>query len=101
MDKAPGSRGVGSPSALCLSGESWSELAGRLKLSPRRLAITRLIFDGRTEPAIAAELAISESTVHTHLDRLYKKLGVHGRCELVVAVFRAYVASSHLDGRVG
>ena len=37
---------------------------------------------GRSRSYIAETLFISENTVKTHSDRLYKKLGVHSREEL-------------------
>lgn len=41
---------------------------------------------------IAAILAVSESTVRTHLRRIYVKLGVHNRAELACALMRSGVA---------
>lgn len=74
-----------------LSSCEWDAIGARLKLTSRELEISRFVFDGLTELGIARRMSISEHTVHTHLGRLYKKLQVHGRAELIVAVFRAYV----------
>jgi AraC-like DNA-binding protein len=43
-----------------------------------------------SEDQIARELGISAHTVHTHFERVYRKLGVRSRCQLIVSLFRAY-----------
>jgi DNA-binding CsgD family transcriptional regulator len=65
----------------------WDRLAQALKLSPRETQIIRSILQDRKERAIAADLGISPHTVHAHLERLYHKLGVSSRVQLVVRVF--------------
>jgi DNA-binding CsgD family transcriptional regulator len=54
-------------------------------LTGRELAVLRLLADGRTASAIAAQLLISERTVHRHLQSIYRKLGVHDRVTAVLA----------------
>ena len=48
-------------------------------LSPRELEVLRLIVDGRTNAEIAAELYLSERTVHRHVSNILTKLGVRSR----------------------
>ena len=48
-------------------------------LTPRELEILRLVLEGRTNKAIAAEIFISEKTVEFHLDNIYTKIGVRTR----------------------
>jgi DNA-binding NarL/FixJ family response regulator len=48
-------------------------------LTPRELEILRLVLEGQTNKAIAAEIYISEKTVEFHLDNLYTKIGVRTR----------------------
>jgi DNA-binding NarL/FixJ family response regulator len=48
-------------------------------LTPRELEILRLVLEGQTNKAIAAEIYISEKTVEFHLDNLYNKIGVRTR----------------------
>jgi DNA-binding NarL/FixJ family response regulator len=67
-------------------------IADSLDLSDRQLEIVRCVFDGLDETSISRELDISHHTVHTYLDRLYRKVGVKSRCELVVQVFLAYLS---------
>ena len=74
------------------SEDAWTEIARSLALSPRELQIVRGIFDDRTEFAIAANLAISPHTVHTHIERLHQKLGVTDRVELVLRVTNEFLA---------
>lgn len=56
------------------------DLAG-LGLSRREAQVLRLVARGADNDAIAAELAITPSTVRKHLERIYGKLGVHSRTE--------------------
>jgi DNA-binding CsgD family transcriptional regulator len=51
----------------------------RLGLSSREAEVLALATAGRTNPAIAAVLHISPRTVQTHLERIYRKLGVETR----------------------
>jgi DNA-binding NarL/FixJ family response regulator len=57
----------------------------------RELQIIQGIFDDRKKFAIADELTMSVHTVHTHVERLYRKLGVSSRAALVL-----YILSEHL-----
>ena len=68
------------------SEQAWSEIARSLRLSPRELQILRGIFDDHTEFAIAVDLGISPHTVHTHIDRLHRKLAVVDRVTLILRV---------------
>ena len=64
----------------------WAEIARALRLSRRELQIVRGVFDNRTEHAIAADAGMADGTVHTHLERLYRKLAVTTRVQLVLCV---------------
>jgi DNA-binding CsgD family transcriptional regulator len=74
-----------------VTGDQWQLIAAVLLLSGRELQIVQGIFAGEPEATIATSLGISGHTVHTYLGRLYRKLGVHDRSELIVEVFAAYV----------
>ena len=82
--------GSGSPGRSIFSDRQWLSLAGSLQLSDRELEIIQCIFDDDTEAGMARELGISAHTIHTHLERLYRKLGVASRCAAVVSVFVEY-----------
>jgi DNA-binding NarL/FixJ family response regulator len=51
------------------------------ELSPRELAILKLIARGLENKEIAAELAMAEQTVKNSASRIYQKLAVEGRSE--------------------
>src|SRR5512147_2454129 len=76
-----------------LSHDAWKTIAKSLRISDRELEIVQGIFDDRKELAIADELKISMHTVHTHLERLYRKLGVSSRVALVLYILSEYIAS--------
>ena len=53
-------------------------------LSERELEVMRLLAGGRTKRQIAAELVVSQSTVHTHTVHIYAKCGVQTRAGLAM-----------------
>ena len=57
-------------------------------LSAREREILRLISEGGTIPAIAKSLFLAPSTVKTHVQRLYEKLGVGDRAAAVAEAMR-------------
>ncbi len=57
-------------------------------LSGREREVLVMIADGKTIPAIAAELYLAPSTVKTHVQRLYEKLGVNDRAAAVAEAMR-------------
>ncbi len=57
-------------------------------LSPREREVLALIAQGRSIPAMAAELFLAPSTVKTHVQRLYEKLGVSDRGAVVAEAMR-------------
>src|SRR6185295_9972680 len=67
------------PSRDVLSPDQWSKVSESLDLSRRQFEIAQCVFDDLKETAISQRLGVSPHTVHTHLERLYAKLGVHGR----------------------
>jgi len=74
-----------------LDATAWQAIAGRLQLSPREVEIATCVVGDLKESAIARRIGISTHTVHTHLERLYHKLSVNSRVELVVRVFHTYL----------
>ncbi len=66
-----------------LNHEGSAELATAEPLTDREQGVLRLIADGLTNKEIADRLVLSVNTVKTHRLRLYQKLHLHTRAELV------------------
>lgn len=56
--------------------------------SPRESQILRFLVGGATSRQVAREMYLSEATVKTHLQRLYRKLGVSDRSAAVAEAMR-------------
>jgi DNA-binding NarL/FixJ family response regulator len=52
-------------------------------LTPRELEVLGLVADGLAREQIARQLFISPKTVGTHIERIFRKLGVHTRAQAV------------------
>jgi DNA-binding CsgD family transcriptional regulator len=53
------------------------------RLTPQELQITLLVAEGLTNRDVGARLFLSPKTVEFHLTRIYRKLEIHSRSELV------------------
>lgn len=53
------------------------------RLSNRETEVMELLVRGNTVAHIAEELVVSENTIRTHSKRIYAKLAVHKRQELI------------------
>jgi DNA-binding CsgD family transcriptional regulator len=81
-----------------------------ISLSPREQQIARMVASGRTNQAIASCLEISVWTVSTHLRRIFAKLAVSSRAEMVAHLLadpdiahvldRGYVRSDSTERRL-
>jgi non-specific serine/threonine protein kinase len=63
-------------------------------LTPRELEVLALLAEGKSNPAIAGALFISQRTVTTHLSRLYAKLDVSTRSEAIALAVRLGIVPS-------
>lgn len=72
--------------ALC---QRCAVLAERYGFTPRESDIFLLLAQGYTMPAISERLFVSENTVKSHVKRIYQKLGIHTRSELIDLVNEA------------
>lgn len=59
-----------------------------LPLSPRQITCLEWVAAGKTSWEIACILRITERTVNFHLQRAYRRLGVHTRAAAVVCAIR-------------
>lgn len=83
---------------VVFGGDVWEALAGRqeeassdeeIQLSPRASQVLQLLSRGLGNREIGEELGVSVETVKTHIERLYKRLGVNGRTDAVAKALRA------------
>jgi len=59
------------------------ELISRYGITDREQEIILKVIQGKSNTAIAGELFISLATVKTHLNNIYKKMGLDGRFDLI------------------
>ena len=62
--------------------------SSHVSLSPREKEIVRLVANGLPTKAIATTLELSPWTVCTHLRRIFSKLGVKSRAEMVASALK-------------
>lgn len=72
----------------------WSSVRETLGLSPRQAQVVEGLLQAKGDKQIAEDIGISVPTVRTYLDRLFHKLDVEDRMELVVHVFGRIRAAS-------
>ena len=60
------------------------------QISERETDVARLIVAGLTNREIAERLCISERTVHTHVNRMFRRLDVSKRAALAAWYVRNY-----------
>ena len=61
-------------------------------LTPRESQVLVHLARGRSAPALAADLGITENTAWAHIKRIYTKLGVHSKQELIDLVEREVIS---------
>ena len=75
--------------------ETWDSIVRSLRLSPREAEIVALLLsDDSRDDVIAERLGISRHTVHTYIERLYRKVGATSRSQVVTRIFQQYVVLS-------
>jgi DNA-binding CsgD family transcriptional regulator len=76
----------------------WAAITRSFNLSNREQQLVRGVFDDCTDFSIASGLGISPHTVHTHFERLYQKLGVANRAQLILRVVDEFLALTASPG---
>lgn len=72
------------------SNAEWSEIRRLCALTPRQGQIVKGICSGKSDKQIANELNIGIPTVRTHLTRLFFRLGLNDRSQMIVHVFTQF-----------
>jgi DNA-binding NarL/FixJ family response regulator len=72
---------------------AWEGMQGALHLSNRELQIVQGVFRDEKEACIAYELGISPHTVNTYFQRLYSKLHVSSRTQLILLIVSEYLTT--------
>ena len=67
-----------------------ADLDGFTELTSAEREVAALAITGLSAKVIGAQRACAERTVHNHLQRVYRKLGVCSRQELALLVAEAY-----------
>lgn len=57
-------------------------------LTERQTKIVEMIAAGYTDKQLAGRLGMAPSTLRTHLDRMFRRFGVHSRAALVACWLR-------------
>lgn len=58
------------------------------RITSAERAVLQLLCEGLTNPQIAERLTLSPRTVQRHLYKIFRKVGVHSRTELVAEAVR-------------
>lgn len=64
-------------------GAVFGRIAEQADLSSREIEVVDLLLKGNTMAAISRKLFISENTTRGHMKRIYRKLAIHSRQELI------------------
>ena len=92
LDVGPKRRGYSSSAdVIDRLSKQCQRLAEVYGLSTREAEVMELAARGNSAPAIADRLFISENTVRTHVKRIYAKLGIHKKQELLELLSRSSV----------
>ena len=71
-----------------LKPHEWAGVVRAFEFSPQQGRIVEQILLGKRDKQIAAELGLSTWTVRTHLTKIFVRLGVSDRAELLLRIFR-------------
>ena len=71
-----------------LDPQAWSRVVTTLALSPQQARLVDLLLRGHRDKDIAACMEVGVPTVRTYFDRIFRRVGVTDRVQLVVRVFQ-------------
>jgi DNA-binding CsgD family transcriptional regulator len=64
----------------------WPNVVRELELCPQQARVVDLLMRGMGDKQIALSLGLSEPTIRTYLGRIFSRLGVRGRVELILRI---------------
>jgi DNA-binding NarL/FixJ family response regulator len=70
-----------------LDPKTWDEVAAALKLSARQKSMVALLLRGKQDKQISHDLGIKLPTITSYFNRIFHKVGVRNRMELLLRVF--------------
>jgi len=93
--KAPTERAV---PPLPLDAEAWVAVVRELELSPQQARIVEALLRGMRDKQIAGTLGLRVPTIRTYLDRIFRRVGVQDRVELILKVFTVAHSLGSVNG---
>jgi len=79
------------------SEHEWDTVTRRLNLSPQQEVLAHNLLRGESDKQIAREMGIAVPTVRSHITRLFHKLNVNDRVELILHLVRCFQACHESD----
>ena len=70
----------------------WADLTEAMSLSPRQVDVVKCVFRGFADKQTARHLGLKINTVRDYMGRIYLKVGVEDRVELVLCVLSRFLA---------
>jgi DNA-binding NarL/FixJ family response regulator len=67
--------------------EKWEKIRSELQLSPRHEQIVELILRNHADKEIAAAMGLKIPTIRTYKTRMFQRLGVADRIDLILWMF--------------
>jgi len=77
--------------SVLFSEVQWGALGSALKLCPRESQFLLGVSEDLKDATIASRLGIAPNTLRTYVKRLYLKLGVSSRPQLLIKVFHTHL----------
>jgi DNA-binding NarL/FixJ family response regulator len=71
--------------------EEWQQVRRWLGLSQRQLELIQRLFGGDKLEMVALDMKLGHGTVKTYQQRIYQKLGVSERCQMMIAIADAHL----------
>lgn len=69
---------------------------GTDQLTPQEGQVVLALLSGSTNQEVAAQLFVSVKTVETHLTRIYRKLGLRSRSQVIAAYYTGAIPDASL-----